>query len=289
MRARRRRSVMNTISAAVLEVAIMGIFVIIAQPQLRDALFEIMHVDPAPAATGLANLNNQRHSQSSSSGTDRATIDSATIDRTVQAVVNSPVGRAVENSLHQWATGTSASSTLRDQSGEKNVAANYLAGYSPFDQYEAFRVNVPANAPATTQYVVPHYVPPQNYSNYNSYPTQNFNGQNYNNQNLNAQNYNNQHYAPTQLNANQWNIASANQTVHPNTNTNTHQQLDAHTRHRNQLPPGLPTTLRHAEYVEVKACLTKIDRQKMAFIFCRFIFCQIFFLGLLDVLKHGLA
>ncbi len=230
MRARRRRSVMNTISAAVLEVAIMGIFVIIAQPQLRDALFEIMHVDPAPAATGLANLNNQRHSQSSSSGTDRATIDSATIDRTVQAVVNSPVGRAVENSLHQWATGTSASSTLRDQSGEKNVAANYLAGYSPFDQYEAFRVNVPANAPATTQYVVPHYVPHkttatttaiQLRTSCQNFNGQNFNGQNYNNQNLNAQNYNNQHYAPTQLNANQWNIASANQTVHPNTNTNT--------------------------------------------------------------------
>lgn len=47
MRARRRRSVLNTISAAALEVAIMGIFVIIAQPQLRDALFEILQVDPA--------------------------------------------------------------------------------------------------------------------------------------------------------------------------------------------------------------------------------------------------
>ncbi len=47
MRARRRRSVLNTVSAAALEVAIMGIFVIIAQPQLRDALFEILQVDPS--------------------------------------------------------------------------------------------------------------------------------------------------------------------------------------------------------------------------------------------------
>lgn len=255
MRARRRRSVLNTVSAAVLEVAIMGLFVIIAQPQLRDALFEILHAgEPLPAA----------HSNNNRLGA--ANTAAATVDRTLQAVANSPVGQAIENSFTQWATGsrpemnvpslsaqlppapsllpsTSApmvSSGLRDQPAQRQVA-----GYSPYDQYESFRVNVPANnqaafqqpipnsyGPATNQqYAVPQYVPPQSYS------AQNYGAQNY------AQGYA-QNYAPTQLNTNQWNIASANQSPRPNVNGNTNNWIPSQvteTSFRQVYPPPYGT------------------------------------------------
>ena len=246
MRARRRRSVLNTVAAAVLEVAIMGLFVIIAQPQLRDALFEILHAgEPLPAAQ--ANVSAPHRAGAT-------TTPSETLDRTLQAVANSPVAQAIENSLSQWANGSRpemnvpslsaqpqpapsllspnsaplVSSGLRDQPGQRQVA-----GYSPYEQYESFRVDVPTNnqpafqqpvansyAPTSyQQYAIPQYVPPQ------SYGTQSYSGQNH------GQGFT-QNYAPTQLNSNQWNIASAAQSPRPNVNGNTN----------NWIPPQVTET-----------------------------------------------
>lgn len=274
MRARRRRSVLNTISAAALEVAIMGIFVIIAQPQLRDALFEILQVDPAhghvqAASQPAANISSREASP-------------ASLDRAVQSVMNSPVGQAVENSFAKWTTNHQADTNVPSLSAQTLSAQtptqlpsqpltappllpstttlsagttsrnqpvqNHLTGYSPYEQFESFRVSVPpsnsqpalvqqpmaqqpiAQQPlvqqplvqprnslfgngafpsqttynnqsthtSTPQYAIPHYVPPQSYGGYQSYGAQN--------------------QMPTQLTANQWNIASAAQSHYPNTN-----------------------------------------------------------------------
>ncbi|MCC6511906.1 MAG: hypothetical protein IT423_22600 [Pirellulaceae bacterium] len=71
MRARNRRSVTNTISAAILEITIMGLFVIIAQPQLRDALFEILHPasEPQLSSTSLSNSTAANSTASNLRGT----------------------------------------------------------------------------------------------------------------------------------------------------------------------------------------------------------------------------
>ncbi len=248
MRARRRRSVFNTVAAAVLEVAIMGIFVIIAQPQLREALFEILNVDQtAPVAQSTANA------RSAASPTQSAAVDRATLDRTVQAVLSSPVGQAIENSFSQWANGArteinapslltpqrsapslfpstaapTVSSGLRDQ-----AVPSQVAGYSPYDQYESFRFSVPTNnqtayqQPAANafngavhqQYAVPQYMPSTGYNSHN--------------------------YAPTQLNANQWNIASATQSPRPNGHANTNNWIPSQvteTSFRQVYPPPYGT------------------------------------------------
>lgn len=283
MRARRRRSVLNTISAAALEVAIMGIFVIIAQPQLRDALFEILQVDPAHGSV-------QATTQPASSNVSRQTSPAA-MDNAMQAVMNSPVGQAVENSLAKWTTNHQVDmnvpslsaqppthlpsqpvtappllpSTTTLSAGTTNgnqPVQNHLTGYSPYEQFESFRVSVPpsnsqptlvqqpivqqpiaqprnglfgngafpsqttynnqATYTSTPQYAIPHYVPPQSYGGYQSYGAQN--------------------HLPTQLTANQWNIASAAQSHYPHTNVQpgSHSWIPTHateTSFRQVTPP----------------------------------------------------
>ena len=162
MRARRRRSVMNTIAAAVLEVAIMGIFVIIAQPQLRDALFEILHVSEPAVARPSGNPSGTNPSRGNSRPTGLASVPS--LDHAVQTLRNSPVGQAIENSL------TSNASNQANAMAPANSL--HGAGYSPFDQYESFRVELPStnSSPATqssanqftgSQYPAPQYAPSQ--------------------------------------------------------------------------------------------------------------------------------
>lgn len=273
MRARRRRSVLNTVSAAALEVAIMGIFVIIAQPQLRDALFEILQVDPAHTASSATAGRAVPTSQNGPATT------TAALEQTVQAVLHSPVGHAVESSLAQWANGQrpdapsllvstpstqasvqqsspaqpgnvqpgqlqffnsppaqlpstsspstsamSANTTWRDQ-----PAQNQVAGYSPFDQYESLRVSVPNQSPYQPQVTA----------------SQNGGAQANGALAYNAQGYAvPQYQAPTQLSANQWNVASAAQSPRPHAQAHTNQWIPnqvTETSFRQVYPPPYGT------------------------------------------------
>lgn len=301
MRARRRRSVLNTISAAALEVAIMGIFVIIAQPQLRDALFEILQVDPDHGSTQMV-AHTQRQDRSDSVSASASA--SSALDRSVQTVLNSPVGQAIENSLAKWsssspnnrndlslptqsasqpqtaiesqspsvsappllsstAMSSTAMSSTNAPTGNQSVQ-NQLTGYSPYEQYESFRVSVPTanqhpaivqqpmtqqpvvqqpfaqfnfqqptgrkpgglfgNGAFTTQSAPTQSAPTQGVvANYGAhYATPQFAIPQY----VSPHGYTNHTHTPTQLTANQWNIASAAQSpplnsyVYPNGNNN---------------------------------------------------------------------
>jgi hypothetical protein len=254
---------MNTVSAAVLEVAIMGIFVIIAQPQLRDALFEILHAGepvPAGARANVAQVDRPSGSES----------PAAALERTLQAVIDSPVGQAVENSLTHWnenqrnenqwnktqsnenrrpetsqplpsTAPSSAGSNLRDQ-----FVSTHSAGYAPFDQFESLRVNVPATNQYSGQQVsaqsalgrqvaYPHVATPQGIAPQLAVP-----------QYVPPQSYASTHYGPTQLAPNQWNVASAAQPSAPsiNQNMNANVWVPAHvteTSFRQVYPPPYGT------------------------------------------------
>lgn len=261
MRARRRRSVLNTVSAAALEVAIMGLFVIIAQPQLREALFEILNVDPNHAAA----LSAASRSAQQSTSTSASSSTPASIDRTVKAVLDSPVGQAIEHSFAQWAQGQRPETNIPSLSTQPTgqMAAqpftpaapapamtslttwrdqpvqNQFAGYSPFDQYESLRVTVPNPSPSTyPSTAVAPSVQSQNYA------VPSYSAQTYVSQNYTAQNYAQPNYGPTQLNANQWNIASAAQSQRPEANAHTNNWIPTQvteTSFRQVYPPPYGT------------------------------------------------
>ncbi len=96
---------------------------------------------------------------------------------------------------------SSAGSRLRDQ-----PVFTPAPTASPYQQYESFRVSVPTNdqVAGRPQYAVPQYVAPQNYGTYNTYQNQGALGT--------------ASGLPTQLTANQWNIASALNRPEPSCN-----------------------------------------------------------------------
>ncbi len=212
MRARRRRSVMNTISAAALEVAIMGIFVIIAQPQLRDALFEILQVEPPVAQAsshGLTTGGSATRSTAVSTNVSPTESMATTIANSLGQLashrpVDLPAPALLSPASSQFAESPSMVSLPAVQGWREPSVSNPVAANNPFDQYETLRVSVPASNPAhgyAQSYVSgPSSSPANNRSNYDQVRVSQY---------APVQNY--QTYAPTQLNANQWNIASAAQ------------------------------------------------------------------------------
>lgn len=233
MRARRRRSVLNTVSAAALEIFIMGIFVIIAQPQLRDALFELLQVDPAHAAATSAGRPAQP------AVTNPPATPAVGMDRTVEAVRNSRVGQAIESSLTQWANDKWSS----DRRPEVNIPSLSTQPFAqPLTQSQPapmqFLPSSPSLLPSTSipsttgmsannswgQQTVTNqvagYSPYEQYESLRvsipndtqvAYPQQYVPSPNYASQNYAAPQYS----APTQLGANQWNVASASQSQRP--------------------------------------------------------------------------
>ncbi len=237
MRARnRRRSVFNTISAAMLEVSIMGLFVILAQPQLRDALFEL--IGPEPVTTAASPAVNA--SALSSSGPNAPAQSASAFEQTVHAVLRSPVGQAFGKAIEDKLSNTdlrqvgdviglplpSVSAQLsstplpatnshatapqwtNDDSGQR------VARFAPLEQYESFRVSVPSAVSAH----VPSMLPSTTSSPASTYA------------------------GITQLAPNQWNVGSAAGSNLPPVNYNSWAPMhSAQTSYREIYPPPYGT------------------------------------------------
>ncbi len=226
MAGRSRRRATNYISAAILEITIMGLFVIIAQPQLREALFELLH----PADQSIVYGDSNRHaalqneivsglrSRSSTSNSPEPMSTNATLLSSAPSS-DSPLVQTVQQLVN--VAGQVLAPTHNHQPAPQQVASNqpappvYSSNYAPLEQYEAFRVNVAnqaaanqaaANPAASNSNALPSTAPSNNvYSNntntQNRYMNNGYNvgygssyNNSYNNAGMNNNSYNNTNY-----------------------------------------------------------------------------------------------
>jgi hypothetical protein len=188
MRSRSRRSASNYISAAILEIMIMGIFVIIAQPQLREALFEILH--PAGVPTVQA--------QPAGYGFESAVVNT---DSRLRPMSHS-MAMSAPSLLQPAASGV----------------MSRTSHYAPLEQYESFSVPT-NNSPISTN---PINNSPINNSHINNSPSNTNPINNYQAANHFASHdmqsiagWNSGRGVPTQITAGEWNIVSAAQSPRP--------------------------------------------------------------------------
>ena len=132
MRARRRRNASDYFSAALLELSVMGIFVLIAQPQLREAIIELVHPSLAAidghasnsADQALVRKDVQTADQTSASGPRRLQLEDSPTFGLAQAL-----GPRINKAALSMRT----------------------AGYAPLEHFESFAVPVPGNGVQATQ------------------------------------------------------------------------------------------------------------------------------------------
>ena len=152
MRSRSRRSASNYFSAALLELSIMGIFVVIAQPQLRQAFIELVH--PVPVASGAG-----------STGGGLKTSWPAT--PAVWAPTSAAASAAA--SVQSLLVRTFSDGDLKSDRGPERRSLR-TAHYAPLEHYESFHVSLPTDnlcstslsaQPNAPQSRIAHYAPTQ--------------------------------------------------------------------------------------------------------------------------------
>lgn len=165
MRSRSRRSSSNYISAAILEIMIMGIFVIIAQPQLRQAFFELLHPADTPSLP----------------------VQLAGVPMQLDGYRFGPAEVNAETRLPPLNQSMAMSANSLMQPAMTGVMPR-TSHYAPLEQYESF--SVPINNSPTSSHFASHNM--QSSAAWNS-----------------------GHGTATQINAGDWNIASAAQSPRP--------------------------------------------------------------------------
>ena len=201
MRARSRRSASDYFSAALLELSIMGIFILIAQPQLRTAIIEL--VQPAQAESA---------SQSSLHALDQPVSASQMLGQTIAPALLS--GQLTDShTAGTSALGAAPSLAQRNESGWSMRTASY----APLDHFESFAValsNDSSPARGSLQ-AAPLPSVEQRVARYAPSP------------------------APTQLTVGDWNIAAAAQSPRPMTGWTSSRPADAD--YRDTYPPPFGT------------------------------------------------
>jgi hypothetical protein len=126
MRARSRRNASDYVAAALLELMIMGAFVLIAQPQLRERLFQLV---PLPA---------EANAQSPELSAVRAPADGPSVESEAAAPYTAPSPAELP-----WLS--PAPMPKLALASEARAQPMNMAGGSPLEHFEAFSVSVPAN------------------------------------------------------------------------------------------------------------------------------------------------
>lgn len=178
MRARNRHSASNYLFAAFLELVLMATFVVIAQPQLRQSLFELL--EPSPGSVAVPGPD------PSATRTAATTDPSYGVD---YPVTHFAIGSTVA------ADSSSASSHSLASTGQHAGWSMTTAGYTPFDQFESFAVSSSGEELAVSRGVAsgPNHAAEKRVAGYA--PT----------------------VGATQLGAIDWNIASAGRPLSPTT------------------------------------------------------------------------
>jgi hypothetical protein len=208
MRSRSRRSASNYLSAAILEIMIMGIFVIIAQPQLREAFVELLHPAGVQTLPG----------QPASYGFEPAVHTSAQLSENSWSSVRDSLSMAAPSLL----SAAGNMSTVGNMSAVGSGVMSRTSHYAPLEQYEAFTVPLPNH-----QTVQPVANQVANHFSSASAPSV---GQSW--QAIPST-------SPTQITAGAWNIASAAQSPRPLSGWTSPQSID--NTYRDTYPPPYGT------------------------------------------------